>query len=922
MPDFLDPDQQQNSAYCYQITIDLTQININDVDFQYTEYGSYYTTTVSAQNWPQLQSSSGVVLVVCSASPIQILIAGQTVFSPSDYGISITGGFQSCLDHNSCSFGQTAVDCELSEWGYGEPQDSWVAGAFSPCILTQGSYQQFQTRYVITPAQNGGSCNGATIQYTSCTPPQLGTGATLSTPTFTQITSTSLIASTTVLDNGGSDIISVAFNISINSTLLETLTLTDFTLGTFVEFTGLTASTQYTITAIARNSQGFGTPSTGTVSTISPASISTPTISSITDSSASSTATFTNNSGTPYSSYGIIYKIGNADNLTVGSPGVAQIETGALAQQSPTQLVSQLTGLNRSTQYYVRAYVQGATVQDTDYLYSSTANFTIADPPQGVNLAQLGITSVALAESVGLDEAYRFITNPTATQNRSYVSTITPLPDDPFPGVYRITTNFQQVNLNSLRWVVQVKSSPGQPEWQPISIVNLSTELAAIRPISGWTYYQYNTGLTHVDFRPFLPGYYNFLVSGNFIDGSPFTINREIIIGNAPTDLEIVSSELRQGALSRIQVVTLPSSPEWIPEFPQDSMFGLAISQTGSTITPSLTINNITKAFTAVWGINPANERLTPTLQITLTSPFKNRQLLNTFEKGFTLAVLPAIPIITFSNPAMFNSPLTSGTGVTISVSTQHVKGYVITSSLGNGSPNSPVTYSTVQPGTYTITATATNDTAPNLQTAVVTGTLTVAAAAPIISQLPQQTSGRNRFIDINTLPFVNLNGAAFSNLVIVNQPSNGAVTRTNYTIRYIPTADYTGTDLFSFRVNSLTGTQSNIVNVSVLVAAPSFSVGSGNATISLNSTEIGLTRDIVVPIVNTGTIGLTINTINIEQFGEDFKLMIPGAGNIQVSAAAIQNIEIPPTTAYNVTIRVEPTAIGVRTAKLKINHN
>lgn len=917
MPEFFDPNQQQDSAYCYQITIDLAQININDVEFQYTDYGSYYTTTVSAQNWQQLQTDSTAVLLVCSATPIQILIAGQIVFGPDDYGISITGGFESCFDHNSCSFGQTTVDCELSEWGYGETQDSWVAGAFSPCILTQGSYQQFQTRYVITPAQNGGACDGATIQYTSCTPPQSGTVATLSTPTFTQITSTSLIASTTVLNNGGSNIISVAFNISRNGTLLETLTLTDFTLGTFVEFTGLTASTQYTVTAVARNSTGFGTSPTGTVSTVSPASISTPTISSITNSSAISTATFTNNSGTPYSSYGILYKIGNADNLTVGSPGVARIETGALPQQSPTQLVSQLTGLNQSTQYYARAYVQGA-----DYLYSSTANFTTAGPPEGVNLAQLGITSVALPESVGLAEAYRFITNPTANQTRSYVSTITPAPDDPFPGVYRITTNFQQVNLSSLIWTVQVKASPGQTDWLPVSIVNRSTNLDAIRPISGWTYYQYNTDLTHINFRPAVSGYYNFLLNGNFTDGTPFTINREIIIGNAPSDLEIVNSELRQGSLSSIQVVTLPLSREWIPEFPQDAVFGLSISQTGSTITPALNINNITRAFTAVWGINPTNERLTPTLQITLTSPFKNSQLSNTFQKGFPLVVLPAIPIISFSNPALFNSPLTSGTGVTISVSTQHVKSYVITSSLGNGAPNSPVTYSTVQPGTYTITATATNDTEPNLQTASVTGTLTVAAAAPIVSQLPQQTSGRNRFIDINTLPFVNLNGATFNSLAIVNQPAHGAVTRTNYTIRYIPTTDYTGTDLFSFRVNSLTGTQSNIVNVSVLVGAPSFSVGSGNATISLNSTEIGLTRDIVVPIVNTGTTGLTISAIDIEQFGEDFKLMIPGAGNTQVSVAAIQNIEIPPTTTYNVTVRVEPTAIGVRTAKLKINHN
>jgi len=382
-----------------------------------------------------------------------------------------------------------------------------------------------------------------------------------------------------------------------------------------------------------------------------------------------------------------------------------------------------------------------------------------------------------------------------------------------------------------------------------------------------------------------------------------------------------VYQELRQGNLSTIQAVTQPVYQEWIPEFPADSMYGLTISQSGSTVNPSLNINNVNRSFTAIWGNSTDNERITPTLTVTLTSPFKNSLLTNTFQKEFPLTILPAIPSISFSNPSIFSSTLTSGTNITISVSTQYAKSYTISSSLGTGLVNSPVTYSAVPAGTYTVTATATNDTAPNLQSASVTGTLTVAAAAAVISQLPQQTSGRNKFVDINTLPFVNLNGSTFSGLAIVNQPSHGVVTRTGYTIRYIPTLDYTGTDLFSFRVNSTGGAQSNIINVAVLVSAPSFIVGSGNSTITINSTEIGLTRDIIVPIVNNGLTGLTINSISIEQSGEDFKLMIPSGGS-QVSVAEIENIEIQPDSTYNTTIRVEPTAVGVRSAKLKINHN
>lgn len=920
MAEFVEPENGSTSqgdiSFCYQIEIDLTRVNIADVEFEYTETGSQYPTLVIAQNWPQLYSDGIATLSVCSASQPLILVSGQILFNPAESGIIVSGGVEECLDHSGCSIGSTPVDCELSGWGYGETQESWVEGQFSPCALIQGSYQQFQTRYVITPAQNGGSCDGATIQYQSCEPPQSGTVAVLGTPTFTQVTSNSLTASVQVLDTGGSDITRVNFSIFQGGSLITTLSLTSFGLGIFVEFTGLTSNTQYTVVATAINSSGSGTSPVGTVSTLGAGSITTPTISGITDTSANITSTFTNSSGSVYSIYGVVYKIGNSDNLILGAPGVGRIESGGLSPDSPTQLISQLNGLNLSTQYYVRSYVQGE-----DIIYSNAANFTTAGPTQGVNLAQLGITSIALNESGGTSADYQFITTPTVNLNRNYISTIIPSQADPSPGVYRITTNFQQVNQSSLRWRVQVKSGPAQIDWLTVGSVDLNTNLDSIRPIAGWTYYQYEPDLTYVDFRPSVPGYYNFMLTGTFSDGTGFTLNREVVIGNPTSDLELAYQELRQGNLSTIQVVTQPVHREWIPEFPADSMYGLTISQSGSTVNPSLNINNISRSFTAIWGNSTDNERITPTLTVTLTSPFKNSQLANTFQKGFPLTVLPAIPAISFSNPSIFSSALTSGTNITISVSTQYAKSYTISSSLGTGLANSPVTYSAVPAGTYTVTATATNDTAPNLQTATVTGTLTVAAAAAVISQLPQQTAGRNKFIDINTLPFVNLNGSTFSGLAIVNQPSHGVVTRTNYTIRYIPNLDYTGTDLFSFRVNSTGGAQSNIINVAVLVSAPSFIVGEGNSTITINSTEIGLTRDIIVPIVNNGLTGLTINSISIEQSGEDFKLMVP-SGDSQVSTAAIENIEIQPGSTYNTTIRVEPTVVGVRSAKLKINHN
>ena len=918
MREFIDPEnQEQNPAFCYQIEIDLSQVNINNVEFQYTEAGSDFSNTVYASNWPQVQSDNTTVLNVCSSSYPDILLYGQTVFNPSEYGITITSQYQECFDHSSCSFGQVPINCELSEWGYGDSPDSWVAGQWSPCTLIQGSYQRFQTRYVVAPAENGGTCNGATIQYEACTPPQTGTVPTVSTPTFTQITSNSLIANVTISDTGGSAVSQVDFNIFRNGDLFATLPLTNFALGIFVEFTGLTPSTQYTVTATARNSTGLGTSPVGTVSTLAPGSISTPTISGITQTDSTSASTFTNSGGTVYTKFGIVYKIGNSDDLTVGSPGVVRIETGSLSQQSPTQLVSQLMGLTPATQYYVRAYVQGET-----YLYSSTANFTTSNIEQGVNLAQLGITTIALPASIGTAESYRFITNPSANQNRSYVSTIIPTGDDIDPGVYQITTNFQQVNLSSLRWTLQKKSSPSEIDWQTVTEVNQGTNLSLVPIPQGWSYYEYPSGIESVKFRPSAPGYYNFVLSGQFNDNAPFTINREIIIGNAPSDLELSYQELRQGNLSNIQVVTIPPSQEWIPEFSEDSMYGLTITQTGSSINPTLAINNRSRSFTAIWGPSLDNQRITPTLTVNLTSPFKTSQLSNVFQKDFPLTVIPPIPAIAFSNPSLFDTPLTSGTNITFGVTTQYANSYIITSSLGSGTANNPVTYSAVAAGTYTITATATNDTAPNLQTTTITREITVAPAAPIVSQVPQQHVSRNKFVDINTLPFVNLNGSSFNNISIATPPSHGTVTLTNYTIRYIPNLEYTGTDLFSFRVNSTTGTQSNIVNVSVTVSAPSFIVGNANSTITINSTEIGLSRDIIVPIANNGTDVLTVHSISIEQTGEDFKLRVPGPGSTVIDSDLIENVEIQPDSTYNVTIRIEPAAIGVRSAKLKIDHN
>jgi hypothetical protein len=915
---------EAGEPFCYSIAINTAEINLSDVEFQYTPFGSQFATIILAENWSTYDiSGARRTLYLCSASAPTILLYGDPVFNPGDYGVVLTGGTTPCTSDSSCAPAQPPVNCTLSTWGYGATQQTWVSGAWSPCALNNGSYQRFQTRYVITPASNGGTCTGATIQYEACTPQQTGTVATLTTPTVTAITAATATVSTTISNNGGSDVTLVRFRLYQNSALVSTLSLSSFNLGISVQFTGLIPSTQYTVDAVATNSTGTGTSQVASFTTLGSSSISAPTISNLTQTGATLSSTFTNSSGDMYVRYGLIFKLGNSDNLVNNAAGVIRVETGALAPDiSPAALISQLNGLIPNTQYFVKAYTQKD--DGTSFLYSAAVNFTTTDIPSGVNLAQLGLTTVALPGSIGTAESYRFITSSAASPTRSYLSVIEVSNDDPIPGAYQLTTNLQQVNLNTLTWIIERKFSPSDTIWKPIATVDRNTDLPSIQSPEMWTYYQYAVGLTSLTFRPGIPGYYRITLAGSFQDSSTFNVNRELVIGRPVSDIDLSYTQLRQGTSASVQVTTQPDSPEWIPEFSIDGLYSVAVSQSGTTLLAGFIPNNVNRAFSALWSISNDNQQVTPTLTVIYNSPFKNSLLQNSFTKQIPVTVLPPVPIIDFANLQIFANPINSGSTITFSGTAQYVNNYVITSSLvgGTGGNNSPITYTNSPIGTYDITITGTNNSTGVIQTASSTRTIIVQAAAPIISQLPQQSVGRNLFVDIDTLPFINLNGSAFNGITITTNPSQGTVNFNNYIIRYIPNRDYTGTDLFTFRVNGPSGAVSNRVNVSILVAAPSFNVGSANETIVFNSTEVGATRDLTIPITNTGTSGkLEIHSITIDQDADEFMLVLT-SGQTETIVNTINDIDVNPGSTYNVKIRVQPSAIGVRTAKLKIDHN
>ncbi len=911
-----------STPYCYQIEIDQSIISENSVQFSYTPSGASTSSLVQARNWSSaVTNGSTKTLYVCTSSAPVIFIDSDPILDPYNYGVIVTGGITQCTTDTECMPSVTPINCVLSNWGYGATQETWTEGAWSPCTLTNGSYQRFQTRYVVTPASGGGTCNGATIQYESCVPEQSGTVPTVATPTVSSITATTATVSTTITNNGGSDVTLVRFRLYQNSVLVSTLSINNLNLGISVQFTGLTASTQYTVEAIATNSTGSGTSQAASFATTGNSNISTPTTSNLTQTGVTLSSTFTNSSGDTYVRYGLIYKIGNSDNLVNGAAGVIQVETGTLTPNlSPAPLVSQLTGLVANTQYYAKAYVQHS--DGTSFLYSSAANFTTTSVPVGENLAEIGITTVALPQSTGTAESYRYITSSPASPNRSYLSVIEATGDDPEPGVYSVTTNFQRVDANSLVWILERKFSPSDTAWQAVDTVSRSTDLGSLQRPEGWTYYEYQPDLTNIKFRPAIPGYYRIVLKGNFSDSTQFNINREIVIGRPVSDIGLAYNQLRQGTTATVQVTTQPDSPEWIPEFSVDNLYSVTVTQTGTTLATTFIPNNVTRSFSALWAASSNNQQVTPTLTVTYNSPFKNLLLSNSFSKQIQVTVLPPFPIIDFANLQIFANPINSGSNITFSVTSQYVENYGISSSLGTGLQNNPVTYNNVGVGTYDITVTGTNNSNGTVQTVTSTRTITVAPAAPILSQLPQQKVGRNLYVDIDTLPFVNLNGSTFNSLVITTNPSQGTVNSNNYTIRYIPNVDYTGTDLFSFRVKGPGNILSNIINVSVLVSAPSFNVGSANEPIVFNSTEIGATRDLVVPITNSGTTSkLEIHSITLDQDSEDFKLVLT-SGQTSTIVSSINNIDINPGETYNVKIRVQPSGIGVRTAKLKIDHN
>lgn len=188
------------------------------------------------------------------------------------------------------------------------------------------------------------------------------TTPTVSTAAISSITSSSAVSGGNVTSTGGASVTArgVCWSTSQNPTIFNSHTTDGSGAGSFVSnLTGLSPSTTYYVRAYATNSQGtaYGNQLNFTTSAnVTLPSVTTAAITNITSSSATSGGNVTSSGGANVTARGVCWSTNQnptlSDNFTTNGSG-----TGSF--------VSDLTGLNPSTTYYVRAYATNS--QGTSY---------------------------------------------------------------------------------------------------------------------------------------------------------------------------------------------------------------------------------------------------------------------------------------------------------------------------------------------------------------------------------------------------------------------------------------------------------------------------------------------------------------------------------------------------------------------------
>jgi uncharacterized protein (TIGR02145 family) len=178
------------------------------------------------------------------------------------------------------------------------------------------------------------------------------TPPSITTTDVTEITQTNAKSGGVVTEEGGAPVVSrgVCWNISVDPTITNSITIDDEGLGTFTsKITKLTPNTKYYVRAYGTNSAGtsYGNQVSFTTIQVAAPSLTTVEIASITQTTAVSGGIITDDKGAPVTARGVCYGI--AANPTISGSKTTD-GTGS------DSFVSYLTGLIGNTTYYVRSY--------------------------------------------------------------------------------------------------------------------------------------------------------------------------------------------------------------------------------------------------------------------------------------------------------------------------------------------------------------------------------------------------------------------------------------------------------------------------------------------------------------------------------------------------------------------------------------
>ncbi|MDY0101854.1 MAG: FISUMP domain-containing protein [Lentimicrobium sp.] len=251
---------------------------------------------------------------------------------------------------------------------------------------TMGSNPGENTLHASVFKADGTPIDGSPVIFTA-TAIGSGTLPSVTTASITNITETTAQSGGNVTDDGGSTVTArgVCWNTSPNPTISNTHTTNGTGTGNYISnLTGLNPNTEYYVRAYATNDEGtaygnqqvFTTQIAGQIPTVTTASIT-----NITETTAQSGGNVTDDGGSTVTARGVCWNT---------SPNPTISNTHTTNGTGTGNYISNLTGLNPNTEYYVRAYA----TNDEGTAYGNQQVFTTQIAGQIPTVTTASITNI------------------------------------------------------------------------------------------------------------------------------------------------------------------------------------------------------------------------------------------------------------------------------------------------------------------------------------------------------------------------------------------------------------------------------------------------------------------------------------------------------------------------------------------------